>query len=117
MALNADNDEKQTTQSHLSKLKKTFNAIDQMEKKFQSLKDLYAQNVQSLADKLMEAQIKAMPEQKHNNKDSTARSDEDCQEFFDDEETLQTKIKKLAQLVKKSKHFVAFTGAGLSYLQ
>ncbi|XP_071730063.1 NAD-dependent protein deacetylase SRT1-like [Rutidosis leptorrhynchoides] len=35
-------------------------------------------------------------------------------EFFDSPELLQQKIKQLAKLIKKSKHLVAFTGAGIS---
>ncbi len=95
-----------------SKIQKTFSRIEQMEQKFQSLKNLYHQNLQSLADKIkMEVQNNTTNDQKAHdaNPTSTAR------EFFDDENTLKMKIKKLAALVKKSKHFVAFTGAALSY--
>ncbi|KAL9999827.1 putative histone deacetylase [Helianthus debilis subsp. tardiflorus] len=35
-------------------------------------------------------------------------------EFFDTQDVLQHKIKQLAQMIKKSKHLVAFTGAGIS---
>ena len=35
-------------------------------------------------------------------------------EYFDDEETLDRKIGELAEMIRKSQHFVAFTGAGLS---
>lgn len=45
---------------------------------------------------------------------STARSEADCKEFFDDAKTLNRKIKKLAKLIRNSKHFCAFTGAGIS---
>jgi len=45
---------------------------------------------------------------------STARAEADCAEFFDDPKTLQTKIRRLAALIKASKHFCAFTGAGIS---
>merc|ERR1712154_571683 len=38
----------------------------------------------------------------------------DCKEFFDDEKTLKLKIKRLAKLIRNSKHFCAFTGAGIS---
>ena len=44
----------------------------------------------------------------------TARAEADCKEFFDDPKTLQTKIRRLAALIKASKHFCAFTGAGIS---
>ena len=43
----------------------------------------------------------------------TARTEADCKEFFDPPDVLDKKIKKLAKLVKKSKHMVAFTGAGI----
>ena len=42
----------------------------------------------------------------------TSRAEADCKEFFDDPESLNLKIKKLAELIRKSKHFCAFTGAG-----
>jgi len=45
---------------------------------------------------------------------STARAEADCKEFFDDPKTLQTKIRRLAALIRGSKHFCAFTGAGIS---
>jgi len=44
----------------------------------------------------------------------SARSEADCKEFFDDEATLKLKIRKLAELIRNSKHFCAFTGAGIS---
>eukprot|EP01084_Bolivina_argentea_P117502 208671_1 len=44
----------------------------------------------------------------------TALTEAECKEYFDNPELLKQKIKKLATLVKKSKHFVAFTGAGIS---
>eukprot|EP01084_Bolivina_argentea_P204970 350143_1 len=44
----------------------------------------------------------------------TARAEADCKEFFDPPDVLDKKIKKLAKLVKRSKHMVAFTGAGIS---
>ena len=45
---------------------------------------------------------------------SAIKTEEEKTEYFDDEETLNTKIEQLADMVKNSKHFVAFTGAGLS---
>jgi len=45
---------------------------------------------------------------------STARAEADCKEFYDDPKTLQAKIRRLAALVRGSKHFCAFTGAGIS---
>jgi len=45
---------------------------------------------------------------------SAIKKEEDKTEYFDDEETLNAKIETLTDIVKKSKHFVAFTGAGLS---
>ena len=44
----------------------------------------------------------------------TARAEAECKEFFDDPKTLQTKIRRLAELIRNSKHFCAFTGAGIS---
>jgi len=35
-------------------------------------------------------------------------------EHFEDEKTLNKKTDKLVELIKKSKHFVVFTGAGIS---
>jgi NAD-dependent SIR2 family protein deacetylase len=42
------------------------------------------------------------------------KSEAEKKEFFDPEEVLQEKVAKLADLVLNSKHFVAFTGAGIS---
>lgn len=42
------------------------------------------------------------------------KTEEEKKEFFDTEEVLDEKIGKLAQLILKSKHFIAFTGAGIS---
>lgn len=42
------------------------------------------------------------------------KTDEDKKEHFDSEEVLDEKIGKLADLISKSKHFIAFTGAGIS---
>lgn len=39
----------------------------------------------------------------------TARSEEDKKEYFDSPEELEKKVGQLAALVKKSKHFIAFT--------
>eukprot|EP01084_Bolivina_argentea_P091412 164568_1 len=111
------NETKQKTTS-TSKLKRTFSRIEEMEQKFQSLKHLYHHNLQSLADK-----IKVELENKNNTPNDTkqdenpisiTRTEEQCEEFFDDEKTLKIKLKKLATLIKKSKHFVAFTGNGIS---
>lgn len=38
------------------------------------------------------------------------KTEEEKKEFFDSEEVLEEKITTLSQLIKKSKHFVAFTG-------
>jgi hypothetical protein len=35
-------------------------------------------------------------------------------EFVDEESVMKAKVKLLAQLIKKSKNFVTYTGAGLS---
>lgn len=46
---------------------------------------------------------------------STAhKTEEEKQEYFDTPEELDEKVTKLAQWVKESRHFVAFTGAGIS---
>lgn len=46
---------------------------------------------------------------------STAISDpEDIKEIYDSEEELLRKVDLLAEMVRNSKHFVAFTGAGIS---
>ena len=42
------------------------------------------------------------------------KTDKEKQEFFDPEEVLEKKINKLANLILESKHFIAFTGAGIS---
>lgn len=41
-------------------------------------------------------------------------SEDDITEYFDSEEELQQSAKKFASLVKSSKHFVVYTGAGVS---
>jgi NAD-dependent SIR2 family protein deacetylase len=45
---------------------------------------------------------------------STALNDEETKEYFDKENVLTEKIVKLAKMIKASKHFIAFTGAGIS---
>lgn len=46
---------------------------------------------------------------------STAhKTEEEKREYFDDPDVLEEKIERLAQLVKSSKNFQCFTGAGLS---
>lgn len=42
------------------------------------------------------------------------KTDEEKKEFFDPEDVLDKKITKLAKLILESKHFIAFTGAGIS---
>lgn len=42
------------------------------------------------------------------------KTDEEKKEFFDSEEELDFKVTVLAMWIKESKHFVAFTGAGIS---
>eukprot|EP00828_Plagiopyla_frontata_P041638 TRINITY_DN5996_c0_g1_i2.p1 TRINITY_DN5996_c0_g1~~TRINITY_DN5996_c0_g1_i2.p1 ORF type:complete len:469 (+),score=74.68 TRINITY_DN5996_c0_g1_i2:1-1407(+) len=42
------------------------------------------------------------------------QSEEEKKEYFDSEEELDKKVTELANLVKQSKHFIAFTGAGIS---
>ena len=46
--------------------------------------------------------------------DTAIKDTEDKKEYFDSPEVLNEKVEYLAQLVLSSKHFVAFTGAGLS---
>ncbi|XP_064404500.1 NAD-dependent protein deacylase sirtuin-6-like [Halichondria panicea] len=45
---------------------------------------------------------------------STIRSEEDTKEFFDSPEELETKVSQLADWIRQSKHFIVFTGAGIS---
>lgn len=46
---------------------------------------------------------------------STAhKTKEELEEHFDSAEVLQEKVNKLVKLIKQSKHFVAFTGAGMT---
>eukprot|EP01017_Pseudomicrothorax_dubius_P003548 TRINITY_DN10534_c0_g1_i2.p1 TRINITY_DN10534_c0_g1~~TRINITY_DN10534_c0_g1_i2.p1 ORF type:complete len:398 (-),score=77.10 TRINITY_DN10534_c0_g1_i2:37-1230(-) len=46
--------------------------------------------------------------------DTAHKTDEEKKEFFDTPEELDRKIGILAELIKHSRHFVAFTGAGIS---
>ncbi len=41
-------------------------------------------------------------------------SDDDVTEIFDDEKLLESKMDLLINLIKKSKHCVIYTGAGIS---
>jgi len=51
----------------------------------------------------------------HRFKMSTAhKTDEEKKEHFDTPEELDQKVEILAKLIKESKHFIAFTGAGIS---
>jgi NAD-dependent SIR2 family protein deacetylase len=45
---------------------------------------------------------------------SALKTDEEKVEHFDTEEELDKKITQLAEMIKKAKHFIAFTGAGIS---
>ena len=45
----------------------------------------------------------------------TARSEEDKKEYFDSPEELEKKVDQLAALVKKSKHFIAFTVCSFTF--
>eukprot|EP01084_Bolivina_argentea_P028346 52700_1 len=104
-------------------LQDTLARIDAMEAQFKSTKAEFQKGI----EKLQKVIVKAASQYPHdynqcnqsysaqrNQNYGYARADADCKEFFDDEKTLDTKIKKLAQLIKQSKHFVAFTGAGIS---
>jgi len=42
------------------------------------------------------------------------KTEEEKKEFFDSEEVLDQKVTQLAEWIKASKHFIAFTGAGIS---
>lgn len=46
--------------------------------------------------------------------DTAHKTEEEKKEYFDSEEDLDIKCEVLAQLIKTSKHFIAFTGAGIS---
>lgn len=46
--------------------------------------------------------------------DTAIKTEEEKREYFDTPQELDKKITELAELIKKSKHFVSFTGAGLS---
>jgi hypothetical protein len=46
--------------------------------------------------------------------DTAHKTDKEKEEFFDKPEILEEKAKKLSDLIKNSKHFIAFTGAGIS---
>lgn len=43
----------------------------------------------------------------------TARSAQEEIEYFDNDQVLDRKITKLAENIKKAKHFTVFTGAGM----
>jgi hypothetical protein len=45
----------------------------------------------------------------------TARPKKETAEYFDEPAVLAEKIARLAEWVRASKHFIAFTGAGLSH--
>ena len=40
---------------------------------------------------------------------STARADDETKEFFDSPEELERKVTQLADWIRRSKHFIAFT--------
>ena len=46
--------------------------------------------------------------------DTAIKKTEDKQEYFDAPDILDGKVNYLAQMILRSSHFVAFTGAGLS---
>ena len=46
--------------------------------------------------------------------DTAIKKEEEKKEYFDNPEVLQKKVEKLAMMILSSKHFVAFTGAGIS---
>lgn len=46
--------------------------------------------------------------------DTAIKDEEEKKEYFDSEEDVELKTDQLAEWIKESKHFVAFTGAGIS---
>ena len=46
--------------------------------------------------------------------DTALKTEEEKLEYFDDEDALDDKIDQLVEMIKEAKHFVTFTGAGLS---
>ena len=46
--------------------------------------------------------------------DTAIKNEREKKEYFDTPEVLQKKVKKLATMITNSKHFVTFTGAGIS---
>ena len=46
--------------------------------------------------------------------DTAIKTEEEKKEFFDTPKELDAKVEKLAQMILASKHFVSFTGAGIS---
>ena len=46
--------------------------------------------------------------------DTAIKSEEEKKEYFDSPEELDEKISMLAEMVIRSRHMVAFTGAGIS---
>ena len=42
------------------------------------------------------------------------KKEEEKKEYFDSPEDLELKCQQLAQMIASSKHFIAFTGAGIS---
>mmetsp|Transcript_39 Transcript_39/g.37 ORF Transcript_39/g.37 Transcript_39/m.37 type:complete len:405 (-) Transcript_39:42-1256(-) len=43
-----------------------------------------------------------------------AKTDEELKEYFDEASEIESKAKAVAQMIKESKHFVIYTGAGIS---
>jgi NAD-dependent SIR2 family protein deacetylase len=46
--------------------------------------------------------------------DTALKTNEEKKEYFDSDEVLDKKILELAQMIKNAKHFIVFTGAGIS---
>eukprot|EP01083_Nonionella_stella_P083645 231339_1 len=104
-----------TSQSQASQVQATLDRIEQMEAQLQSTKDGFLKTIHDLAKKIQHAaRDEARNPTAPKSDTGYARAEADCKEFFDDPQSLTVKIKKLAQLIRKSKHFVAFTGAGIS---
>ena len=46
--------------------------------------------------------------------DTAIKSEEEKKEYFDKPAVLEQKVNRLAEMILNSRHFVAFTGAGIS---
>ena len=98
-----------TAKEREDKLNEAFAAIEAMQKNFESVKQGYQENIQQMANMFIGNVAKfGMPQFSDTNRPLSKK------EYFDEPSALELKIKRLAALVRKSKHFVVFTGAGIS---